>query len=117
MGLRDRSVGIGLAIVGGVAAPFGEFVGDEWNLLVLFFVHGGLGGRISGTVAIVGNQSRSGLGRTVGSVEVKRTASVWGAAGVTGNHAWQLNGVGKRRVSPVVSRSVIVGMAVNRVYQ
>ena len=74
-------------------------------------------GRISGTVAIVGNQSRSGLGRTVGSVEVKRTASVWGAAGVTGNHAWHLNGVGKRRVSPVVSRSVIAGTAVNRVYQ
>ena len=38
MGLCDRSVGIGLAIFRRVTAAFGEFVGAEGNLFVLFVV-------------------------------------------------------------------------------
>ena len=38
MGLCDRSIGIGLAIVCRIAAAFGEFIGDQRNLFVLFFI-------------------------------------------------------------------------------
>ena len=49
MGDRHGSIGIGLAVVRRVAAPFGEFVGDQRNLFVLLFIHGRLGSGTGGS--------------------------------------------------------------------
>ena len=49
MGNRHGRVGVGLPVVRRVTAPFGEFVGNERNLLVLFFIDGRLGSGTSGT--------------------------------------------------------------------
>ena len=38
MGLSDGSIGIGLAIVRRIAAPFGELIWDEGNLFVFFLI-------------------------------------------------------------------------------
>lgn len=74
-------------------------------------------GRISGTVAIVGNQSVAGPLMTRGTVEVKRRGTVAGIAGVVANQPFALNGAVTPGVSPVISRSVIVGAANNKIYR
>ena len=71
MGAGHGSIGIGLAVVRRVAAPFGEFVGDQRNLFVLVAVivaRAGCNSRLAGPPAGRRTAERSGLSCAVRSV-------------------------------------------------
>lgn len=75
-------------------------------------------GRIDGKVAIVGNTTTAGPGMTAGSVRVNHGGSLHAAAGVTGGVGWSANkATGMAPSTGVVSQSVIVGGAADRVYR